>query len=444
MPKNIEDIVTTSDRKRSIRNIPIPENRRRSTASARTKERVGNDVFREPTRTSRIRPTEYESPKTVKKRRIPGRMALLALGVALIVLIFGAMAVFDGATLAYTPKSAAISLSEESFSAHKTAESDLLFSVVKLSGDKGVSVSASGEELVERKASGTIIVYNNVGREPQRLIEETRFETPDGKIYRIAQAISIPGQRMVAGALQPGSIEAVVYAAEPGEEGNIGLTDWTVPGLKGTPRFNTVYARSKTPMSGGYVGKEKKVSDEDLLRVKGELQIALKTELAEQARAQVPEEFILIPTLSSTTYEDLPQTDVASSKVTVNVRGSFYAVMFKRADLAARLASKSITLVPGEVVLIPNFESLEFSFSNTAPADLLSSSQIDFKVDGSTNLMWRTDENALKRDLAGRRKSEVNAILNNYPSVAEAEATVRPFWKSAFPEDADKITIQKK
>ena len=54
-------------------------------------------------------------------------------------------------------------------------------------------------------------------------------------------------------------------------------------------------------------------------------------------------------------------------------------------------------------------------------------------------LIWKTDEVALESDLLDRKKSEVAAILRNYPTISSADAVLRPFWKRSFPKDADKI-----
>src|SRR3989344_5462420 len=98
---------------------------------------------------------------------------------------------------------------------------------------------------------------------------------------------------------------------------------------------SSVYARSKTEMSGGFVGVEKIVKKEDKTRVKAQLEAALKEELISEAKAQVPEDFILLPSLSSVTFEDLPQTDSLSrDSVTVNMRANLFGVMFKRSDLS--------------------------------------------------------------------------------------------------------------
>src|SRR3989338_4521757 len=160
MPKNIEDIIVP-ERRRSIRDIPIPESRRK------------NNEYQPPTPLP-LR-DNFVAPRAEKKiSRMFPKSVWMAIGVALLVLIFAALSFFNGATLAYVPKSAALSFDRDVYMARKTTGEDgLLYSVVKLSGDKGLEVSASGEEEVKRKASGTIIIYNT-NTNKQKLRATTR------------------------------------------------------------------------------------------------------------------------------------------------------------------------------------------------------------------------------------------------------------------------------
>jgi hypothetical protein len=136
-----------------------------------------------------------------------------------------------------------------------SSASDLPLEIMRIEINKEKSAVPTGVKEVETKASGQIIIYNAFSSATQPLVRNTRFETPDGKIYRIKQSLSVPGASIKDGETIPGSIEATVYADEAGEEYNISLTDFTIPGFKGGPRFDKFYARSKTPMSGGFMGK---------------------------------------------------------------------------------------------------------------------------------------------------------------------------------------------
>ncbi len=437
MPKNIEDMIVP-EKRRSIRDIPIPEGRKNNSSGKHGVSPAGEFNFTASPNNSGIFQEEKRSSKVSRKR------VWMATGASILVLIFAVLSIFNGATLAYIPKSVAVSFNNDIYTAEKTGEGKLLYSVVKLSKDKGLSVPASGEEEISRKASGTIVVYNDASSEPQRLIATTRFETSSGLVYRIPNAITIPGKKTISGTTRPGSIETIVYADEAGDKYNIGLTDFTVPGLAGTDRFSTIYARSKSGMSGGFVGVEKTVSDQDQARARTELETALKNELILEAKAQVPEDFILFPTLSSVTFEDLPQTDSTNkNSVITNVRGNLYGIMFKKSDLSTHLALNKTTLATGELVDITTLGSLDLSFAGIVPSDLLLSNKISFSVTGEAVIVWRTDEVALKTDLMGKHKREISSILNNYPTVASATATIRPFWKNSFPNDGARISMKK-
>ena len=427
-------------RRKSIRDIPIPENRRRSESSIPTFPPKETPPPVSPSHNFNLNNFSREE-KIIS--RSPRRGLWIAVGFSILILIFAALSFFNGATLSYVPKSLAISFDNDIFTARKTGENGPFYSVVKLSKDKGLVVPASGEVEVSRKSSGTIVVYNNATVEPQRLVENTRFQTPDGLVYRIAKAIVIPGKKTVSGVSQPGTIEVTVYADVAGDKYNVGLSDFTLPGLSGSSRFTTIYARSKTAMSGGFVGLEKVVSDQDEKEARANLEVALREELIAEGRAQVPEDFVLLPTLSIVTFEDLPQTEVSEEdQTTINLRGNLEGVTFRKSDLSTNLALEKTTLASGELVDIRELDSLNLAFVKDATPDLLTVDQISFSVTGNATVIWRSDEVALKSDLVGKSKRDLPAILNNYPTIISAVATVRPFWKSVFPKNSARISIK--
>ena len=435
MPKNI-DGVSLPERRKSIRDIPIPESRRRVPLDV-----VKRPVVKEPVSDESVLPNKpvinnFNGGGTGRSGRV--KKLWFWVGGLVLVLLFALLAMFNGAEVTYTPKAQILTWGGESYSATKTAGSGLMYSVVKLSGDKSAVLEATGEQEVSRKASGTIVIYNN-STETQALRDTTRFQSNDGKIYRIAKNISVPAKSSAG----PGSVEAVVYADQAGESYNIGLTDFTVPGLKGTPKFDLVYARSKTPMSNGFIGKEKVVDQASLAKAKTSLQAELSKELIAKAQAEVPADFILYPNLASVAYEDLPQSGASNASVTINLRGNLAGVMFKRSDLASTIATGKATISPKDQLEFETLESLNISFANGQSADILNLSKIDFKVVGSGTLFWKTDEVALKSALAGHKKSELSQIIKTYPTIVSATANIRPFWKTSFPADTSKIVIKK-
>lgn len=95
----------------------------------------------------------------------------------------------------------------------------------------------SGILVWSKKATGKITIYNEYSTETQRMILRTRFESPDGRIYRLAASVIVPGKRIVNQQEIPGQIDAMVIAEEEGPQYNIGPTTFTIPGFKGDPRY---------------------------------------------------------------------------------------------------------------------------------------------------------------------------------------------------------------
>lgn len=450
MPRNIQDIIPSrggsGDGKKSIRDIPIPEGRKKINLidNGRSSDTDPAEPITPAAPLTQDTPNSYKNFIPPRSKRPSKKIFWLALVALTLIAALVVMSLFSGATLSYTPKSVALSFNNESFVAHKTGEGRLLFSVVKLSGEKGQEVSAEGEEEVREYASGTIIIYNDATEKSQRLRDTTRFETPEGKVYQIRGAIAVPGRKIVNGQSEPGKLETVVYAAEPGEEYNIGLSDFTLPGFKGDSRYSKIYARSKTEMTSGFLGKRKIIAPDALAKAESELQEELRTNLVAEAKAQVPEDFILIPSISSFVFEDLPQSNLTGSGAQINIRGNFYGVMFKKSELANFLAKKKTILMEGEVVRIPKLDELIFSPPNGSIGDLLKASELTFMVSGEAEAVSVTDEAVLRSNLIGKKKSEVPSILKNYPTIKDAEAVVRPFWSRSFPDDAGGIVIKER
>jgi hypothetical protein len=304
------------------------------------------------------------------------------------------------------------------------------------------SIPATGEEDAEERASGQIVVFNDFSADEQRLITNTRFETPDGLIYRIDEPVVVPGQRSESGETIPGSIEVIVYADEPGERYNIGLTDFTIPGFEGSPRFEGFYARSKTPMSGGFVGTRLTASDGDLESARTELRTELDRELRAQAAAEVPGGYQLFEDAVFIAHESL-SSGGSGNTVEVQEKGTLYGALFREEDFSRFIASNTIAGYEGEPVEARDLDALSFSIAERDTTRPWIDDSVSFTLTGNMKMIWLHDEARLRADLAGRAKDALPTILSGYPSIQEAEVSLRPFWRQTFPEDMEDITIER-
>jgi hypothetical protein len=435
MSKNIlQDVIPPE--KRSIRNIPVPA-------------RMGKPV---PPMNSSVpkKPQQSEQPKVYQYENESyssgsGRKWIwIAVGLALVIVFFAVLSLFKGATITIVPTQEVVASDGTTvLSAALTADvANVSYQIVTISKELGQTVETSGEEHVEEKASGRIIIYNTFDANPQRLIKNTRFETPEGLIYRINESVVVPGRTGQGAQMTPGSIEVTVYADEPGEKYNVGLKDFTIPGFKDDPRFKAVYARSKGEMSGGFVGNVKKVAPATLTTVQAELEAALIVELEKEAVAQLPKDFILYSGGMFYSFEALPQSDAKGSSVVINRRGILNGVIFNREELSKYLAENLATNLPKSDVMISNIESLAFAIENKESLNPKTDVNLKFTVSGPINFVSQFDAEKIMSDVAGQPKKNLNEIMTNYPTIERASAVVRPFWKRAFPTDIKNIKIE--
>ncbi len=361
--------------------------------------------------------------------------------VAIIFLFFTFTILFSGTKVVITPKTQNVTF-DTNLRAEKDADaSTLAYEIMTVTRDVSRKVASIGEEFREEKASGTIIVYNDYNTQDQKLIAKTRFENPDGLVYRIKDPIVVPGQtKDSSGKKTPGSIEVKVYADEAGEGYNIGMTDFTVPGFKGAPQYDGFYARSKTAMTGGFSGIVKTVADSDRNDSVGSMQTELREMLLEELRAQVPSDFVLYDDAIVFDFETLPDQK-EGDQVSVSLRGEISAVIFNKKKLSEHIARGEIDGYDGLEVEGENLDGLVFVLVEKDTLDLKNAQEIDFSLKGSTKLVWQYDADALKTDLVGRRKRDVDWVLAEYPSIIEAQIIMRPFWKRVFPDTEKKIKI---
>lgn len=363
---------------------------------------------------------------------------------AVLIVFFGASALFASGKVTVYPKTTLINL-DHSFKALMAPVADEIgFNMITLDKESSKEVTATGQERVERPSSGTIVVYNNFDDKVQKLITNTRFQTPDGLVFRIKESINVPGQhKNDKGELVPGSIEAEVFADSPGEKYNIGLSDFTVPAFKeqNDPRFAGFYARSKTPMTGGFEGTVKTASAADTKAAYDELETSLKAALTTEILSAVPEGFIAVPSTTQVTFQTLPNTDGASdTSVSVRAKGSASVVAIDETKLGAMIGRS----------LVPGYDGSDVYFGSTAALSIepMASStkfaalpEIEFKITGSTDLVWKYDAGQLALDIAGKGRSEAKDIIASYAGIESADLVISPVWRLSFPSNAEKIEV---
>ncbi|MEK7115129.1 MAG: hypothetical protein AAB847_02110, partial [Patescibacteria group bacterium] len=153
---------------------------------------------------------------------------------------------------------------------------------------------ATGEKNLNKKAIGNITIYNNHSSAPQNLVASTRFESPDGKIFRLVEGVTVPGAVVNDGKVAPSSVVVKVIADRGGETYNIGPVEkWTIPGFKHTTKEKTFYGVSTEPMKGGFSGKSAYPTDNDIKLAKEKSSQILEDGLKTLIKNEIPAGFKL-------------------------------------------------------------------------------------------------------------------------------------------------------
>ena len=371
-------------------------------------------------------------PREKHKRNFPYKPAVVA-GIV-ILLAIGALYLMSGATVEIDPmtNSAPLSLT---LTAYASSTSKLPFALVSLTKQASQEVARTGTQKVSRIASGELTIYNTTSRS-QRLIKNTRFASPNGLIFRIHHAVTVPA----AHGIIPGSITVTVYADAPGSDYNVPPSPFSVPGLAGTSLENKIYAKSSMAMSGGYVGESPTIDPAVARSAQDTLHKALLADLEKSISNKVPSGYVFIPGAATTTFAQEPsETASTSGMALVREKGTMTAVVFPEISIAKTIEAHLSGSYAGQPVHLVNPQSLTLTPLNVFPTTKTQS--FSFSLSGNVVIAWVINPTQIASAIAGKTRSEANTIISTFPSVKKAIFDLKPFWVSTFPTDPTKITV---
>ncbi len=435
--------------KKSIRRIPLK--RQKSAPISPREKAVVRKAVETPPEEERV---EEEQPVPMRqkpqasyeyppKRRFSKLLLGSVIGIVSIALVVFLVTTFAAsATIKLIAHQETSSLDSDFIGQENPGKDGIGFKTVAVSEDSNEIVKASGQVDAKKKASGTVILYNNFSTAPQKLIRNTRVSTAEGLIFRIDSSVTIPGKSTSAGKVIPGSVAVLVYADSPGEEYNIGLTDFTIPGFKGTAKYKDFYGRSKTVMQGGIVGKINTITDKERALAVERIETRAVSELLSQANIQKPDDFVLFSNSYAATFSNLPDEQLGGNSLKLKVHTDIKAVVYNENALGKLIAQKTIKDFDGSDIIILNMDTLAFEAKKVDPKHPFEVGTIPFHLKGQPKIQWVFDTDKIKNEIAGKPRADLQNILAAQHGIDKAEITVNPFWLRSFPSDTSKITIE--
>lgn len=408
MPKTITDI--------------IPPSRRRATLEQAPPEAFGPQGPQMPPP-----PPPRHEPEA--RRRFPWGYVIAA--VVVILAAVGILFAFGGTKVEVTPVVRAVNVSS-SFSATPSA-GDLPFEVVTAEVTAEKQVSADGTETVDLPAQGTITIYNAQNR-VQELIANTRFETPEGLIFRIRESVRVP-----AGTTgNPGELSVTVYADATGGGYNIGPSTFTLPGLRGSAAFEAVYAKSERSMTGGFSGTRPAVPQATRTAEYEAMRVQLETDARAAIADKVSSDYVLFPNAVAISFTEEPDGESTGTSATLRQKAAATAFIFPREPLARAIAYATLGVYAGQPVTVRDISGLAL-----APEEGVSAGAqvVAFTLSGTADITWLIDAEELKAALAGKTRDAARTLLNGFSELESARLILKPFWKGSLPSDPADIEV---
>lgn len=295
-------------------------------------------------------------------------------------------------------------------------------------------------------AQGTIKVFNAYDTNPQELVVKTRFQAPDGKIYRLTKGITVPAATKGAdGKLQPASVDATVVADQTGEAYNSTDTalKLSVPGFKGTPRFDGFYGMMVSVTGGGSSGGTKVTTDGDIDNAKQQMTTLLESSFRAALTASAPKDLTVIDGASTVSVDTMTvdRTVDQSGNFNVFVDARLQALAFREADLRALMLGVAATQQAGSgpQPAAWEFRNVKFTYTEVAPS--LGSGTMQMKVHVEGTIIPSVQAADLAAAAIGKSKSAAVAAVRGMPGVDEVEVSTGALWRLSMPSDAAKINI---
>lgn len=299
---------------------------------------------------------------------------------------------------------------------------------------------STGRQQIVEKAKGTVAIFNAYSSSSQALVATTRFQSSDGKIFRIQKSIVVPGAKIEDGKIVPASIDAEIAAEEAGEEYNIGTADFTIPGFKGTPKYSSFYAKSKTPIAGGFRGEAKVVTADDAENSRKAMIDEISDNLNAELRAKAPSELELIPEAIKIQIIESASTPLAgqrAEKFNYKVKAKAFALLFSEKDLNKLLDEKIDEKLEAGRERMAETRKIEYKdFKLFAERGTL---EANLSVDETA--VFSADKENLAQNFLGKNEVEIRDYLSTQTAVESAKVSFWPFWVKSVPKSSEKLKL---
>ncbi|MBI3627025.1 baseplate J/gp47 family protein [Candidatus Uhrbacteria bacterium] len=308
-----------------------------------------------------------------------------------------------------------------------TAKGRILAATKEETKEFPTSVISEGEPT---KATGIVTLINSSGT-PQALIVNTRLLSKEGVLFRLTKAVNVPAK---------GKVDVKVLADKAGKEGEIGPSEFTIPGLNAA-RQKDVTGKSDAAMTGG-TKATRAFADSDLKKAEESFLNDLAKRTVAEWETSLP---VDLKVLEKSVYKEIlsVKSDAKAGdkvdKFNLTLKARIAGLAVAEKELLSLAASQLKKSVPDQDELIKLDES-KLSYQTEKYDEPSQALSLKITVAGQTQL--RSSSSAFDRSkLVGLTVVQAKKYLKGISGVSDVQINLSPFWLTRMPILKDHIRV---
>ena len=298
---------------------------------------------------------------------------------------------------------------------------------------------SSGREFVTEKARGRVLIYNGFSSSPQALVQNTRFLTDSGLLYRLAKATVIPGAKIENGKIVPQSVEVELAADQAGEDSNVPHeVTLRIPGFQGSPKYEGFYARAPAGFTGGFKGEASVVTAQDLKKSQEEVSKNAFDELQKDLLIKVPPDFKFLETMREIEILKVsaPRVNYQAEKFRVEVEARARAIVFREGDFLSLLAELILKDESGKKFMVGS-QKFNYYVRNID----FNKGRVEASLSGDIKASSMVNTESLGGEILGKKEGSLVEFLKGQGSLASFRISFFPPWTSRVPTSREKVKL---
>ena len=299
-------------------------------------------------------------------------------------------------------------------------------------------VPATGQKNVGEKAKGTVTLKNCARVDGAFTVPAGTVVTSGASSFSVDETTLLPASTFSGSSTCTTAGKTVnVTSTAAGDQYNI--SGGRTFAVSGVPSITGV---DSSAMSGGTNKLVTVVSDQDIESAKQKISDKSKDSATSDLKQQFSnDDLMLIPesiTSSTASVTATPKVGEEASEVTVSSTTIYTGLGVKESYLKTLVENSAKKQIDTSKQAISD-DGLSKAIFRLE--DKKSATDQRFRVQSTVSTGTQIDQEALKKDIAGKKKGDVQDQISKLPGVKEVTVSYSPFWVYKTPSKPSKITI---